>query len=87
MSEGFTKYHLDEENKKLDAFTIRLNIEEREILNRSKKILEQTKDSTAIKQLAFIGAKVLHEQKTAYILGTVFRNKRNNKRLNIVEFE
>lgn len=87
MKEPFRKYHLDEEGKKIDTFSVRLNEEERELLERSKKVIEQTKDSTAIKQLAFIGAKVILEEKTSYILNTVIGNKRKNKRLNIVDFE
>ena len=83
----FTKQHLDEENKSIDAFTIRLNKEERTLLNSSKLIIEQSKDSTAIKQLAWIAAKVIHDEKMAYIFGIVFKNKRNNKRLGIVDFE
>ena len=85
--EPFTKYHLDEEQKKVDTFTIRLNPEERELLEKCKKIIEQTKDGTALKQLAWIGANVIHEKKITYLLGTLFKNKRNNKRLNIVDFD
>lgn len=72
---------------KVDSFTVRLNEEERARLEEDKKILEQEKDSTAIKQLALIGSIVLREQKTASILGVIFANKRRNKRLGIVEFE
>ena len=71
----------------IDTFTIRLNEAERKVLDESKKLLEQEKDSTALKQLAWIGAKVIHDEKTAYILGTVFENKRKNKRLGIIEFD
>jgi len=85
--EPFVKQHLDEEAKGIDAFTVRLNAEERELLNSSKLITEQAKDSTAIKQLAWIGAKVIHDEKIAYILGLIFKNKRKNKRLGIADFE
>lgn len=85
--EPFTKYNLDEEKKRIDSFSIRLNKEERELLNKAKILIEQSKDSTALKQLAWIGAKVIHEEKIAHLLGVVFRNKRNNKRLNIVDFD
>jgi hypothetical protein len=80
----FTRYN---EEKAIDSFTVRLNPNEREFLNKSKLILEQKKDSTALKQLAWIGAKVIHEQKIKYILGTLFKNKRNNERNNIIDFE
>jgi len=85
--EPFVKQHLDEEGKSIDAFTIRLNPEERELLNSSKLIIEQAKDSTALKQLAWIGSKVIHAEKMAYILGLIFKNKRKNKRIGITDFE
>lgn len=77
----FVNYTLDEDLKeKPDIFTIRLNKEERLFLNEQKRILEQPKDSTALKTLALIGAKVIHEEKIAYIIDTLFKNKKNNER-------
>jgi len=70
-----------------DIITLRLNKEERKLLDNCKILLEQTKDSTAIKTLTYVGANVLHDKKTGYILSTVFKNKRNNKRSGIVDFE
>ena len=70
-----------------DTFTVKLNPEERKWLEEMKKVLEQEKDSTALKQLAVIGSKVLLDPKMAEILGVIFKNKRNNKRLNIIDFE
>lgn len=84
----FRKYKLEEENKeKRETFTVSINKEERELLNRCKQIIEQKKDSSALKTLAWIGAKVLHEEKISYILQVLFKNKRNNKRNNIIDFE
>jgi len=85
--EPFRKMHLDEEGKQQDVFTIRLNKEERELLDKCKKILEQSKDSTAFKQLANIGTNVIHDKLMGGILVTVFKNKQRNKRHGIVEFE
>jgi hypothetical protein len=82
--EPFRRYH---DEKSVDSFSVRLNKDERELLEKSKKIIEQSKDSTALKSLAWIGAKVLHEEKTSYILATLFKNKRNNQRLGIVDFD
>ena len=82
--EPFRKYHLE---KKRDTFTVSLNQDERELLERSKKIIEQSKDSSALKSLAWIGAKVIHEPEITFLLQTLFKNKRNNKRLNIIDFE
>jgi len=75
------------EEKKSDSFTIWLNKEERELLEKCKLILEQSKDSTVLKELAWIGAKTISRDETAEILAVVFKNKRKNKRLGIVEFE
>lgn len=84
----FVSYTLEEDrDKKTDSFTVWLNSQERELLNECKKIIEQPKDSTALKILAQIGAKTIREPKTSYILETLFKNKRKNKRLGIVEFE
>jgi len=82
--EPFRAYN---EEKKVDSFTVRLNNEERKQLEKDKKVIEQSKDSTAIKQLATIGRIVIHDQKIAAILSTLFKNKRNNKRLGIVDFD
>lgn len=82
----FQRTKLDEEERQ-DTITIKLNKDERAWLEDMKKVIEQEKDSTAMKQLAWIGAKVLLEPKTATILETIFENKRKNKRLGIVTFE
>jgi len=87
MTEGFSRTHLEEEGKKQDIFSIYLNKEERIILNEAKLVIEQSKDASAIKQLAWIGANLIVDEKMAGILGIVFKNKRNNKRLGIVDFD
>ena len=83
----FRSYNLDEEKKKVDSFTVRLNVEERADLERDKQILNQKKDSTALKQLAKIGSKVIREKKTTAILDVVFKNKARNRRIGIVDFD
>lgn len=80
----FVRYH---EEKKVDSFTVRVNEEERQLLNNVKNIIEQPKDSTALKQLAWIGAKVIQEEKVSFIIGSLFKNKRNNKRLGVIDFD
>lgn len=81
----FVKYN---ESESLDVFTIRLNEEERKLLDSLKLILQQEKDGTAFKQLALeIGAKVLQEEKVRGILEVVLNNYRKNKRLGIVKFD
>ena len=85
----FEPQYLEEEREeKTDVFTIRLNKDQREEFNQAKKVIEQIKDSTAMKQLAWVGiANVIHDKKTALILGNLFKNKRNNKRNNIIDFD
>jgi hypothetical protein len=88
--EPFRAYKLPEEkeDEQRETFTISINKEERILLDQCKKILQQEKDSTAIKQLALeVGAKVLHEEKVLGILATVMNNYRKNKRLGIVTFD
>ena len=76
-----------DESKRVDSFTVRLNKEERMQLEIDKKIIEQKRDSTAMKQLAMIGSIVIHDKKMLSILGVLFKNKRNNERQGIVEFD
>lgn len=84
IQQPFRKYN---EGESADTFTVKLNPEERQMFDRLKQIIEQKKDSTAMKQLAWIGSKVLLEEKMAYIMGVVFENKRKNKRIGVAEFE
>jgi hypothetical protein len=82
--EPFTRYH---EEKAIDAFTVRLNAAERAALEADKKILNQPKDSTALKQLARIGSKVIHDDLIGSVVKEVTDNKRRNERLGINDFE
>ncbi len=82
--EPFVKYNLDD---KLDTFTVRLNKEERERLNYIKKVLRQPKDSTCMKQMFELGYNVLHDASTVALLDIVFKNRKNNAKLGIVDFD
>lgn len=70
-----------------DVLKVRLNDEERAILKKCQEILEQPKQSTALKQLALIGANVVQDEKTGKILEMIFDNKRKNKRTGVIEYE
>jgi hypothetical protein len=83
----FQKEHLDEEGKQKDVVSVNLDIQERNMLEEAKGILEQEKDSTALKQLAYIGFKSMTREENAYLLAVVFANKRRNKRLGIGQFD
>jgi hypothetical protein len=87
---AFVNQTLEEDKPKNKGviLTVRLNEEELELLKQVKKAIEQPKDSTALKTLFYIGAfDVLHDKKTAYIVETLFKNKRNNERNGLSEIE
>ncbi len=63
-----------------DVVKVRLNEEDKKLLAECKYFLEQPKDSTALKQLALLGANVVLDEKMANIMHIVFENKRKNKR-------
>jgi len=87
--EAFVPYRTEEE-RDLDiskVIPVRLNTEERERLNASKTVLQQSKDSTALKMLAEIGYIVLHDQLTGKIITTIFKNKARNERSGVGEVE
>ena len=83
-TEPFVRYH---EKKKRDSFTVNVNKEQRAMLEWAKKKLQQTKDSTAMKQLATIGAKTLQSNLIGPTVDIVLDNKRKNLRTGIADFE
>ena len=85
----FVNYKLQEERKKDkgEAFTIWISSSEREWLNDMKKRINQPKDSTAIKQLAKIGAFLIGRPEMTFTIDTLFKNKRKNERIGIHEIE
>lgn len=86
--EKFRLYNLDDDkNKDVKVISLKMNKEDQALLKHCQEVLNQSKDGTAIKTLLYIGAKVLLEEKTGYIISTIFKNKRNNKRNNIIEFD
>ncbi len=62
-------------------------MEDQALLKQCQEVINQNKDGTAIKTLLYIGAKVVLDEKTGYILDTIFKNKKNNKRNNINDFD
>ena len=87
--EPFRPYKLEEEKSKEDiTFTVRITPSEQEWFKQAKIFIRQPKNSTALKQLAEIGAlNVLHDKKIAKILEVVRENFRKNKRIGIAESE
>lgn len=80
----FTKYNLE---KKVDTFTVKLNKEERAWLEKVKAKIHQPKDSTALKQLARVAAKVILDDKIMIVANMIIENKRKNKRSGIIDYE
>jgi hypothetical protein len=88
IREPFTRTTLDEDaNKESRIFTVRLNKEQIDQLEWSKKVLSQPKDSTAFKQVFEFGLFVLQQDLTGKVLATVFKNKQNNWRTGVVDPE
>jgi hypothetical protein len=89
-SEPFRVERTQEERAKdkRQTFTVSINKNERKWLDEGKKQIEETKDSTALKKLAYIGyLNVLHDDKTYHIINTLFKNKKNNERIGIIDFD
>jgi hypothetical protein len=84
----FVPQKLEEERDK-DAvvLTIRLNKEELALLQEDMRLLEQPKQSTAIKQLMGLGRNVLHDNLMGSFFRIIFANKRRNQRQGIVDYE
>ncbi len=83
----FTKFNTEETKDNREIITLSYNKDERLRLESDKKILQQTKDSTCIKQLAEIGSNVIHQKKTEVLIDIVLGNKRKNKRSGRVDYE
>lgn len=79
---AFYSTRLEEERKKDTSIVvpIKLNKEEQKLFGKCMPILRQNKDSTIIKQLAEIGAKVILDKKIGHICDTLFKNEVNNMR-------
>jgi hypothetical protein len=56
-----------------DKFTVRLNAEERDMLDQAKKILMVDRDSTALKELAVQGWIVIHDHKLGHLLQKIVK--------------
>lgn len=79
----FYRKRLDEDKAKDKGtiMTVRLNAEELAMLKEVKEVLQQPKDSTAIKTMFYLAYfNVIQDKKTTYLISTLFKNKRNNER-------
>lgn len=86
----FVNYKDEQEKakEKGTVFSVRLSDEELNLLKEAMQVLEQSKQSTALKMLFLIGHdNVIHDRKTRRILELTIANRRKNKRLGVVDFE
>lgn len=79
------KYSVEWSEKDRDRFQVEFNKDERELFTNAQIYIQQCKDATAIKQLAFIGwFSISNPDKFfVYLRDTLFKNERNNKRLGL----
>lgn len=81
INQPFKKTSLEESR---DQIVVSLNPKERGWLEACKPLLQQQKDSTALKTLAEIGATfVMHDRPFRVFLNRFFKNVINNRRLGI----
>lgn len=71
--ERFTSYDL---NKKKNVFTVRVNDEERKLLEELKEVLNVASDGKALKIGALVGLNVLHSTFTRPVLKYLFKKDR-----------
>lgn len=73
----------EERDKSSRIMTIRLNATEQAWIKEDKKILQQPKETTTLKQLAEIGHFVLHNDKIGVISRMIIQNRNRNKKAGI----
>jgi methylphosphotriester-DNA--protein-cysteine methyltransferase len=82
----FVNYTLEEEKNPLDiTFTVRITPKDT-WFNEAKKLINQPKNSTALKQLAEIGFEnVAHDRLISKIFNIIKDNLRRNERIGVAE--
>lgn len=75
----------DERNKNRDRFQVEFSPQERAEFSELQLLIEQAKDATAIKQLAWLGGLAIsnHNQFLVEFRNTLLKNERNNKRVGV----
>lgn len=86
MTTRFKKEYLNSKIDVRDRFQVEFNKKERETFTQIQLFIEQSKDATAIKQLAFLGWLAISNHQSFFVelKHTLFKNKTNNERLGIV---
>lgn len=81
------KFKRKELEKSAEVMSLKLNAEEIDLIRKAQSILKQPKRSTALKQLVYIGANVVFDDKMGNVLKIVLDNDRKNTRLGIMDIE
>jgi hypothetical protein len=76
-----------ERDPNVHVVSVKLNSQERRDLEDGMTLLQQEKESTALKQLAWLGLQVVHDPKNELLLTILSGNLRRNDRLGIVAVE
>ena len=74
-------------DSKREIFTMSLNTKEMEQLKEDMQSLQQSKPSTAMKQMWQIARFVLHQSEMGYISRLLYNNMRRNVRIGINDVE
>lgn len=81
---AFISYDEDSDKKRRDIITVSLNDLNREQLEWAKRLMQQPKDGTALKTLAFsVGTKVLQGDSPYVIIAELFKNMQRNNRTGV----
>ena len=81
------KFKRKDEEKTAEVLSIKLNRDEQVLLRKAQRILKQPKKGTAFKQLMYIGAEVVFDDKMGSVLKVVLENDRKNQRLGIIDVD
>lgn len=76
VKKPFVKYNLDEENKKQDIVSVRLNQEERAILNKFKILFDVKSDGKMLKMGFIVGTNVLQRDFPPKVLRYIMKGDR-----------
>ena len=85
--EKFRKYQIKDLDRTEKPIPVRLNGDEWEMVDDVKNIIQQPKNSTTIKFLMQVGYRCIKRSENQYMLTSLFKNRRNNKRNNIIDFD
>jgi hypothetical protein len=82
-----TKLEEEREQEKGKTIGVWFNDSELEELGQYGVFLHQQKTSTIVKQMVYLGAKLIDDHKISAVRDLVFNNVRKNKRLGIAEID